>query len=199
VEGLCGCAGRPTQFVTPLGGKGLCEGKKLPKCCPPWLLLQDLMSKGYKSGPSVMGVKGPKDEEPPNWHWSNGERQKAEEQEETLEVSRVNCAVHHSCHMHHTFCTFCVALSCLRFPLPLDLSALLCGSSTIAGPPVLIPSSVAGPPVLIPSSVAGPPVLIPSSVAGLLIAMHPHVPWPRTMVRISAVKGCRQNCCGPGL
>eukprot|EP00983_Pelagomonas_calceolata_P057916 1145275-Pelagomonas_calceolata.AAC.1 len=48
----------------------------------------DLMNKGYKSGPSVMGVKPPKEEDPPNWSWSSGTKQKAMEGEETIEERR---------------------------------------------------------------------------------------------------------------
>lgn len=52
------------------------------------LALQDLMNKGYKSGPSVMGVKPPKEEDPPDWSWSSGTKQKALEGEETMEERR---------------------------------------------------------------------------------------------------------------
>lgn len=47
------------------------------------------MHKGYEGGPSVMGVKPPKEEEPADWSWSDGRKQKAEEGEETVEVGRV--------------------------------------------------------------------------------------------------------------
>uniref|UniRef100_A0A7S3QK56 Uncharacterized protein n=1 Tax=Dunaliella tertiolecta TaxID=3047 RepID=A0A7S3QK56_DUNTE len=52
------------------------------------ITVEDLMNKGYKSGPSVMGVKPPKEEDPPNWSWSSGTKQKAMEGEETIEERR---------------------------------------------------------------------------------------------------------------
>ncbi|KXZ50946.1 hypothetical protein GPECTOR_14g192 [Gonium pectorale] len=48
----------------------------------PALSLEDLEKAGYKSGPSVLFVKPPAEQEPQDWNWSNGKAAKGQEDED---------------------------------------------------------------------------------------------------------------------
>ncbi|GLC39229.1 hypothetical protein PLESTB_000394200 [Pleodorina starrii] len=54
------------------------EDVKVPKKKPA-LSVEDLERAGYKSGPSVLLVKPPAEQEPQNWNWSSGRAAKQQE------------------------------------------------------------------------------------------------------------------------